>query len=411
MRSFSLFVARKYLFSTGKITFIHILSLVSLLGVMVGTAAMIIILSVFNGLEKYVQGLFSQFDPDIKVEAVEGKHFELKNRLQTIQSWPEIAVASASLEENILVRYNGHEELARIKGIDDQYSRLLGNIPQMSAAPLNYTQMLIDGSIPSSQTPTPTAMIGQELQRRLGVDFDNFTENLTFFVPRAGLMDALHPEESFNEQSIAPSGMFKVDPDIDAKYILVPIDFAEEYLEQSGKATSIELKLKSKDDEAKVKQKLASLFGKNFTFKNRYEQQESLYQVFRLEKWAGFLILFFIILIATLGLIGSISMLVLDKQKDISVLYSMGATKQRIQRIFFYDGMLITMVGVIGGLILGISVVLIQNFHPFVTLNENGLGYPVDLRIFDIIVILSTVPLVGAVCSYIPSRNAGSVKG
>lgn len=400
MNAFARTVATKYFFSFQKWGFVHWLSLFAFLGVWVGTAALIIILSVFNGLENYVGSLFSRIDPDLKIELVEGKFFqENPILLSKITSITGVKGVALTLEENALLRYGKYEDLARIKGISPLYLQLL---PSTNGKP----NFLKEGATWNSNAPN--IWLGSGLHQRLGVNPKDFTQNVTLFLPRRGGINFADPASSYLQQRFMPTGRFEVEPEIDQQLAMVPISYLRSLLNDSMAVSSIEIFTQPQAAVTDIQEKIKTFLPHQFSIKNRFEQQETLFQIFRLEKWVGFLILSFIILIAGMGLIGALRLLVVEKQKDITIFSALGAPWSSIQTIFILFGVHVSGWATVLGILTGMGIVLGQQHFGWVVLSEyQQVPYPVALKVADIGYVLLLGLGMGSIFSYFTTRKIG----
>ena len=275
--------------------------------------ALIVVLSVFNGFENIVVSLFNSFDPDLKITVNEGKTFD-NNSLPSgeIKKIPGVARYTEVVEENALLRYGEKQYIATIKGVDDGF---------INKNPID--SMIAEGDFVLTRGENNFAVVGYGVAYFLGINLNNVNEFLTLYVPKRGNRFSVNPEEAFNTQMIYPSGIFSIQQDFDSRYIIVPLRFARGLLDYKNEVTSVEIGLAKGADLDKIQSEVKKLSGSKFTVKNRFQQQEVLYKIMKSEKWAVFLILAFILLIATFNVIGSLSMLILDKTEDIAVLRSM----------------------------------------------------------------------------------------
>ncbi|HDJ32814.1 MAG TPA: ABC transporter permease, partial [Bacteroidetes bacterium] len=351
---------------------INIISGISLVGVTVGTMALIVVLSVFNGFDNLVRSLFNAFDPDIRITLTEGKTFPADDpRLEKIREHPGVLYAADVLEENALLKYGEKQYIATVKGVSDEFLKMSG-----------IDSMIIDGKFILWDRNMPCAVIGQGIGIYLSVGL-NFITPIQVYVPRRTGNISLNPEQAFNRNYIFPSGIFAIQQDFDSRYIIVPIEFIRNLLEYENEITSLELKLNPAFSETAVQNELAALAGEKYKVQNRFQQQELLYRIMRSEKWAIFMILAFILLVASFNIIGSLTMLILDKKKDIAILQSLGTEMSRIRKIFFIEGWLISAGGATVGLILGGIICWIQQTFGLIRLKGSGSfvvdTYPVDM--------------------------------
>jgi len=393
----SLYIAKRYLFAKKSRNAINVISSISVAGVTVGTMALIIVLSVFNGLETLVRSIFNTFDPDLKITPVEGKTFIPDTaRLTLLSNINGVACYSLCVEENALLRYGDKQYVAAIRGVDGNYAQVTG-----------IDSSMWDGKfILRSIQGRPYAVPGIGVANFLGIRV-NFIEPLNIYVPkRSGTAD-LDPEDAFNRNFIFPSGIYQVEQEYDSKYVFIPIDFARELLEYDSEVTSLEIKFEEGAKEAVVQKEVARLFGKEFTVQNKYEQQEIFYKVMRSERIAIFFILTLILIIASFSIIGSLTMLIIEKERDIEILKSLGGDNQLIRKIFIFEGWLISIFGAVAGIVLGFAVCWIQQKYGLVRLQSDSLiinAYPVVMKVRDFIIVPATVLLIGFWAAWYPVR-------
>ncbi|NSW93555.1 MAG: ABC transporter permease [Bacteroidales bacterium] len=393
----SLYIARRYLFARKSRNAINVISGISVAGVTVGTMALIIVLSVFNGLEKLVQSIFNTFDPDLKVTSIEGKTFPADSAtLRLLSNVDGVMTYSLTLEENALLKYGDRQYIATIKGVDNNYTTISG-----------IDSTMWDGEfILKSENNRPFAVPGIGIARYLGINI-NFITPLNIYVPRRTGSVTLNPDNAFVRKFIFPSGIFQVEQEYDSKYVYVPLDFARELLDYETEVSSVEIKLRNGADPGKVKKEVESVFGDDFLVQDRFEQQEIFYKVMRSERLAIFFILTFILIIASFNIIGSLTMLIIEKERDIEILKSLGADNNLIQRIFIFEGWLISIIGAVAGIILGFIVCWIQQKYGLVRLQSDSLlmsSYPVLMKVRDFFLVPLTVLLIGFWAAWYPVR-------
>ena len=393
------FIARRYLISKKSHNIINLISGISMVGVAVGTAALIIVLSVFNGFESVVISLFSVFDPDIEITAMQGKTFhESDVDAGKVRELPGVISYTKVVEENALLHYNKQQYLATIKGVDSLYQL---------KSPID--SLLVTGQMMLQKDSLDFAIPGYGVAYYLNIDMNAPDNLISVFIPkRKGSISGL-PQESFHNDFIRPSAIFSVQQDFDDKYMLVPLRFARSMLDYTDEVTSVEIRLAKGTDVAVIQQKIADIAGPEFRVQNRFQQQEVLYKIMKSEKWAVFLILTFILIVASFNVIGSLTMLILDKQKDISILRSMGAKDAAIKQIFFFEGLLISLSGALAGLLLGLLVCFLQLKYGLVKLQSGGSfiisAYPVKLIATDFIYVFVTIVMIGAAAAWLPVKR------
>jgi lipoprotein-releasing system permease protein len=393
----SLYIAKRYLFAKKSRNAINVISSISVAGVTVGTMALIIVLSVFNGLETLVRSIFNTFDPDLKITPATGKTFiPDSSRLALLSNVNGIACYSLCIEEDALLKYGEKQYIATIKGVDDNYSQVTG-----------IDSSMWDGDfILRSEQGRPFAIPGIGIANYLGLRV-NFITPLNIYVPkRTGSAD-LNPENAFVRNYIFPSGIYQVEQEYDSKYVFVPIDFARDLLEYDSEVTSLEIKFDNESLASSVQKNVTGIFGKNFIVQNKYEQQEIFYKVMRSERLAIFFILTLILIIASFSIIGSLTMLIIEKERDIEILRSLGADNTLIRKIFIFEGWLISIFGAIAGIVLGFIICRIQQTYGIIRLQGDSLimhAYPVVLKVKDFIIVPVTVLLIGYWAAWYPVR-------
>lgn len=399
--SFPFYIAKRYLISRKSHNIINIISLISVIGVTVGTMALILILSVFNGFESLVLSLFNSFNPDIKVEAAEGKVFHTsKLPVEEIFQLDGIANVVPVVEENALVRYDGKQHIVRLKGVGEGFFR---NSP--------VDDFIISGTAEIRRDGQPFALLGAGVAYYLSFYLNDFNSPLNIYLPkrtRKGYSGV--STDAFNQENIPVAGVFAIQQDYDVKYVILPIEVTRKLLEYTDEVTSYEIFTENEYDVRSAQDEISALAGEGFKVRNRYQQQAFLYRVLKSEKWATFLILAFILIIATFNVIGSLSILIIDKKKDIAVLWSLGANRSLIRKIFIVEGMMISVVGGLAGLVLGGIVAWAQQNFGIVSLG-GGEGtyivdaYPVVVKVADFAWVLLTVFAIGAITVWIPVRQ------
>jgi lipoprotein-releasing system permease protein len=393
----SLYIAKRYLFAKKSRNAINVISAVSVAGVAVGTMALIIILSVFNGLEKMVSAIFNTFDPDIKITATEGKTFIADTtRLKLLASVDGLCCYSLTIEENALLKYGDRQTIATIKGVDNSYATVT-----------NIDSSMLEGDfILKSDKGRPFAIPGAGIAQYLGIRV-NFITPINIFVPKKTEGNSISDEDAFNKRYISPSGIYEVEKEYDSKYVYIPLDFARELTEIEDGVSTIEIKFSKQADPGSVQKNIKKIFGKGFIVQNQYEQQEIFYKVMQSERLAIFLILTLILIIASFNIIGSLTMLIIEKERDIEILKSLGADNNLIRKIFIFEGWLISIIGAIAGIIMGFIICWLQQKYGLVRLQSESLimdAYPIVMKLKDFIIVPGTVLLIGYWAAWYPVR-------
>jgi len=393
----SLYIAKRYLFAKKSRNAINVISSVSVAGVAVGTMALIIVLSVFNGLESLVRSIFNTFDPDLKITAAEGKTFVPDSTsLVLLSKVNGVECYSLCVEENALLKYGDKQYIATIKGVDDHYNEVT-----------DIDSSMWDGEfLLRSEQGRPYAIPGIGIANFLGLRVNFITPLNIYVLKRTGDAD-LNPENAFIRNYIFPSGIYQVEQEYDSKYVFMPLDFARELLEYKSEVTSLEVKFKEGARESAVQKEVMKIFGKEFVVQNKYEQQEIFYKVMKSERLAIFLILSLILVIASFSIIGSLTMLIIEKERDVEILRSLGADNDLIRKIFIFEGWLISILGAAAGIILGFLICWVQQTYGIVRLRSDSLvmdAYPVVMKIKDFIIVPATVLLIGYWAAWYPVR-------
>ena len=393
----SLYIAKRYLFAKKSRNAINVISAVSVAGVAVGTMALIIILSVFNGLEMMVTSIFNTFDPDLKVTSAEGKSFIPDPEDLTLLSKVDgVSCYSVTIEENALLKYGERQVIATIKGVDDNYSK----VTEIDSSMWDGEFSLI------SENGRSWAVPGIGVANFLGINI-NFITPLFIYVPRITAGSTINPEEAFNRDFIFASGIFQIEQSYDSKYVYLPIGFTRDLLQNERGASSVEIRFTDNADAGNVQKNVEKIFGKSFIVQNRFEQQEIFYKVMRSERLAIFFILTLIIIIASFNIIGSLTMLIIEKERDIEILKSLGADNNLIRKIFIFEGWLISIFGAVAGLIPGFFICWLQQTFGLVKLQSDSLlmdAYPIMMKLKDFIIVPATVLLIGYWAAWYPVR-------
>ena len=396
-------IALRYLFSKKSTNAINIIAAVSMVGMGVGAFALIVVLSTFNGFENLAISLYNSFYTDITVTAVKGKTFadDVNLRNKITQS-PEVTALSRTLEENAYIKYVDKDYICTVKGVDSKYNDVT-----------DVKSHIKIGKFILSDSVNQYAVIGANVYAALNVDVERSVYPLQITVPRKGTGTALIPEDAFTFRDVVPGGVFSIQQEFDSKYVFVSLEFASELLGSEHEVSAYEIKLKPNADMVAAKEEIQKLIGKDFIVKTRYEQRETIYRVMRLERWAVYAILAFIMLIISFNIIGSLSMLVIEKQSDISILMAMGADQGMIQRIFLLEGVLSAMIGAVIGIIMATILCLLQIKYEFLKLSggDNSFviqGYPVKLKLEDYILTFFTVVIIALIASYFPAKKAST---
>lgn len=381
------------------------MSVIATAGVFVGAAALVIVLSVFNGFESLVTNLYNSFDADYVITATSGKTFVPDSlQVKKIANWSEINLVSEVLEENVLLKNGDKQIFATIKGVAPE----VANLKRLQ-------NLIVDGQLKLEVAGLPFACLGQGVAIGLSLSSSNGLYPLTVYVPnRLGKPNLVNTADAFKILNINVGSVFSVQQDVDSKYLIVPVSFTRELLSYTNQVTALEIYLKNNSTSNDIQKKLNAEFGNKFIVKNKEQQHELLYKIMKSEKWAVFFILVFILIVASFNVVGSLTMLIIDKKKDIAILKSMGATMQSIKNIFLLQGMLISTYGAVAGIITGLLVCYIQQHYGIIGLGGDGSfvidAYPVKIVWIDIVYVLLVVLLIGFLASLIASKNISKIE-
>ena len=394
------YIARRYLFSKKKHNAINIISGISVCGVALATLALVCTLSVFNGFQDMVAGFFTAFDPELKITIREGKVFEPQGAaFQEVRSLPEIGVWTETLEENAMVQYKDRQAMAIIKGVEDNFEELTSIDSLLYGA----GEFILHDSI------VDYGVLGVELISELGTGLQ-FVDPLQVYAPKRNVrVNMANPSASFNRDYLfSPGVVFVVNQQkYDARYILTSLSFARNLFNYDTEVSAVELKLKPGTDVTAVQRKIARILGDEFVVLDRYEQQADVFRIMEIEKFISYLFLTFILAIACFNVIGSLSMLILDKREDVETLRNLGADDRLIARIFLFEGRLISLFGALSGIVLGLLLCYIQQRFGIISLG-GGKGsfivdaYPVSVHVTDVVLIFITVITVGFLSVWYP---------
>ncbi|CAN5389202.1 FtsX-like permease family protein [soil metagenome] len=395
-------IARRYLVAKKSHNIINIISLVSVVGVGVGSMGLIIVLSVFNGFGNLVLSLYNSFDPDIRITAVASKTFQPEAAsLTLIQKIKGVESVTYCLEENALLRYRDRQYIATVKGVSPEFFKTS-----------SLKDKMLDGKLMLEKDSVSYMLLGGQIAYSLGLQLNDPIHKVAVYMPQKGMdpsVAMLDPSSAFVQENITPAGVFSIQQDFDSKYVIVPLSFAESITGSAGKVSSLEIKLSSDADAGEMKMLIAKLTGTKFKVSDRLEQHEFLYKILRSEKAGVYLILGFILLIATFNVFGTLTILIIDKRNDINMLMNMGANLHLIQKIFLLEGLFISLGGALSGMIIGALICGIQQQFGIITLQNSGAflteAYPVDMQAQDFLLVLTIVLIIGFSAAWYTSRQ------
>jgi lipoprotein-releasing system permease protein len=391
--NFPFYIAKRYLKSASKNNAINIINGIASLGIIVGSMALFVVLSVFSGLVNFSLSFSNDFDPDLKISSTLGKSFTVSPQQETaIKGIEGVSASSKIIEERVLFMFNGKEQVTYLKGVDSLYKQVND----------------IKKTIYQGQWFAPNTaqvVVGYGITQKLSLGLLDFNNPFEVFVPKSGKGTIDSPEQAFSKSELFPVGVYAISEELDSKYVFADLGLAQELLEfKPNQISGIELKLKPNADEAKITEQLQSIFNNKITIKNRAQLNDSLYKMLNTENIAVYLIFTLVIIIALFNLIGALIMMILDKKNNLKTLYNLGTEVKDLRKIFLFQGTLLSVLGGILGLILGIIVVLIQQQFELVMITPS-LAYPVIFSVKNVLIVLATIISLGFIASLIASSR------
>ena len=392
----SFFIAKRYLISKKSNNAINVISWISIIAISLTTAALVIVLSAMNGLTGIVANLYNAIEPDLKITSLNSKYIlnriEIENKIKTI---PEINAISFSLEENALIKLDDKQAVITIKGVDENFKNLT-----------HFDTVIREGIYRFEYNKQYYGVFGKGIANKLGININDFISPISIFAPKRGKFEGINPDDAFTKINISPAGVFSLNDDFDYKYVLVDLKAAQSLFDCKDDISMIEINVSDKTKIDDIQQALKGSLGPNYSVKNRYEANDVLFKTLEIEKLWVFLILAFILVIATFNIIGSLTMLIIEKKKDIKTLYNLGADQQFIKSIFMKEGFLITFVGALSGLFIGLIVCIAQQQFHFIKFDEQYVisYYPIIMELKDFVWILSVVMGIGFLAALYPVR-------
>jgi len=398
-----LFIARRYFVSKKKTNFINVISAISMMGVAFVTMSLVIALSVFNGLEDLIRSLYNAFDPQIKITALKGKTFHVDSAfLRKIQNIEGVELVTEVIEDNILLKYREDQMVIKAKGVSDNFT-----------LQHRMDSMIVEGKFILHGDSLDYAIIGRGVQYKLSIPIEGGgSYPLQLWYPKNKKALSLNPEKMFNREVALPGAVFAIEKQYDDGYIIVPLRLMQQLLDYSDKRTAIEIKVKDGVWIDGVRNRLRDLLGDDFVVQNSDEQHASLLKAVKVEKLFMNITISFILAIASLNIFFSLTMLAIDKKKDVAILFSMGASTNLIKTIFLFEGMLIAFTGAISGLLMGYAICALQQKFGFVSMGmETSLvdAYPVKMEVWDFVTTGITILLITFIISYRPALRASKV--
>lgn len=397
--SYTVLIAWRYILGKKSFQAINIITGISMFGIAIGAAALLLILSVFNGFEDLLKSLYNAIYTDLKVSPIEGKYFYPDSAdLATIKAWPEIAALSVTLEETALLDYEGSQDICTLKGVDEDFR----NVTDIDS-------VLLDGDFVLQQGEIALAVMGAGLSSRLNVNLQNPYASLSVYMPNRKQRGPL--DKAFKVQYAYPVGRFSIKQDYDYQYVFVSLDFIRSLVDSPDAATGIEIKLTPGADVEDVKEKLSAQFKTPVNIRNKDEQNAAFFKLMNIEKWISFAVVSLTLIIVSFNLVSALWMIVLDKKKDISILQSMGASPGDVRKIFMRSGWMICFLGLAIGIILAVGFYILQKQFGIVPIPEGFVvnSYPIELRWVDILIVGITVFVIGTLAAWMPARKASRI--
>ena len=394
------FIAGRYLIAKKSHNVINIISAISAIGMAVGTAALIIILSVYNGFDSLIRSMMSNVEPDLLITPAQGKVFVPEDEaFDWIYDQTAVKSMCCVLQEDIFISYDGKQAIAKAKGVDWIYEE---------ESPLK--EKIIDGKFSMHRGDIHLACVGYGLAREMGIS-PRFLSGIGMYFPsRTGKISMNNPASSLKSTKVWPSGIFSISTDVDQELMIVPIETMRELLEYDDEVSAVELRLidgLSERNVRKLQKEISRHLGPEYKVKNRFQQNEALYKMMKYEKVAIYMILIFVIIIVAFNIFGSLSMLIIEKRNDIRTLRAIGAGNRLVKRIFVLEGWLISLSGMTAGLLIGITFALLQQHFGFIKMPGHFIvqAYPVILSLSDIFITAAGVALIGYLIALIPSSR------
>ena len=389
-------IARRYFFAKKSHNIINVITGISMLGVGIGAMALVVVLSAFNGLETLVGGMYSSFQPDLRIVPSVGKTFHKDSiDLQTLRGLDKVKYISPSLEETILLKYKEAQYFVTAKGVTDEFLKMS-----------RLDSMLFDGTLRLKDEKTNYIILGYGVADQLNVFLHHIFEPVKTYAAKRNTKVTTQLAEAFNTDIIYPTAIFAINPEFDYQYAVLPYDFTANLLQQENRVTSYEIGLAPGVNASDMAANIKTILPENFAVKTRFELNELLYKTNQTEKWITFFILTFILGIASFNMLGSLTVLILEKKKDLFTLSALGFTRNSMKKTYLYEGMLISIIGGGGGILLGLILCLLQQHVGLLKLQEGGVGpyYPIEIHLLDLVSVIGIVGVIGFICSWLPTR-------
>jgi lipoprotein-releasing system permease protein len=394
----SFLIAKRYFFSKKKKSFINFISIISMLGIGIGTMALVIVLSVFNGLEDLNRKIFKSFDADLKISPKSGKSFLLdKSKIAHLKAIEDVWYITEVIQDNALVKYQNSQMVVTLKGVDETFQ---------AYSPLK--KSLVEGNFVLTRDSIDYAFIGGNVYAGLNISLQNIIEPIEIWYPRNRKSISLNPEDDINRQILNISGVYSLEQ-LHDDFVYVPLEVAKQLTEYGDKRSAIEIQTKPNADIAQIQSSIKSIFGVNFLVQNQDEQNASLFRAIKIEKLFIFIALMFIIGIASFNIFFSLTMLVIDKQHDLKTLFAIGADERLVKFVFYSEGALVSFIGAIVGLVLGGLICFLQERYGIIKIGiESSFidAYPIKMQLIDFLFTAISIIIITLLASYLPAKRA-----
>lgn len=391
--NFPLYIAKRYIRSNSKNNAINIINRIASLGIIVGAMALFVVLSVFSGLKVFSLSFTNDIDPDLKISSTLGKSFLISpNQESQIKKIDGLASYSKIIEERVLFTFDGKQEVTYLKGVDSNFSK----VNAIETKLFNGQWLKPD---------TYQVVVGYGISQKFSMGLLDFNNQLEVLVPKPGKGAIENPEQAFNKTDLIPVGIYAISEDLDSKYVFADLGLAQELLEyKTNQVSGIEIKMKTGADESVIIEQLQTIFNNKITVKNRAQLNESLYKMLNTENIAVYLIFTLVIVVALFNLIGALIMMILDKKGNLKTLFNLGTEIKDLRKIFLLQGTLLSVFGGIIGLVLGIIIVLLQEYFQLIMITPT-LAYPVVFTLENVLIVMGTIVTLGFIASLIASSR------
>jgi lipoprotein-releasing system permease protein len=394
--NFSFYIAKRYIFSKSNNNAINIISKIAFVGIVVGALVLFVFMSIFSGLKTFSLSFSNNFDPDLKIFPKYGKSFVLsKQEKKGLKNNQNIAFYSKIIEERVLFVYKNKEQVSYLKAVDNQYG-LVNKVGKV----------MYQGQWLSPETPQ--VVIGNVISQKLSLGLFDMENPLEVFVPKPGKGSITNPENAFNKTTLIPVGIYSINDELDAKYVFADLTIAQQLLEYApDQITAIEIKLKNIENSNEVAKQLNSIFNNQVIIKNRKQLNDSLYKMLNTENTILYLICTLVIILILFTLAGAIIMMIIDKQPNLRTLYCLGTPVSDLKNIFLFHGAILTFIGGLIGLLIGIVLVVIQQYHKIIMITET-LAYPVVFNFENVLIVMLTINILGLIATLIASNRVNN---